>query len=75
MGKQFDGRWLVCLDINGDLDLSKYFTLPETLEDRTGRGKHLIFEVPPDCPLGNWVDVLGTRKSGKKLGGGKTSVS
>ena len=67
MGKQFDGRWLVCFDIDGELDLNLYFKLPDTLESKTGRGRHLIYEVYPDTPLGNWVNVLQTK--GKKLGG------
>lgn len=61
MGKQKDGRWLVGFDIDGELDLSKWFDLPETLECSTNRGRHLIFEVPADTPLGNWNDILNTR--------------
>ena len=61
MGKQLDGRWLVGFDIDGELDLSEWFQLPKTLECKTNRGVHLIFEVPEDSPLGNWIDVMHTR--------------
>lgn len=61
MGKQRDGRWFVGFDVDGELDLSKYLHLPETLECKTNRGRHLIFEVTPDAPLGNWNDVFSTR--------------
>ena len=61
MGKQLDGRWLVGFDIDGILPIEDFFQLPETLECLTRRGRHLIFEVPPDSPLGNWRDILSTR--------------
>lgn len=61
MGKQSDGRWFVGFDIDGELDLSEFLQLPETLECKTNRGRHLIFEVPADAPLGNWNDILSTR--------------
>lgn len=61
MGKQLDGRWFFGLDIDGDLDLTEFLILPETLECKTNRGRHLIFEVPEDTPLGNWNDAFSTR--------------
>jgi hypothetical protein len=61
MGKQLDGRWFVGLDIDGELNIEEFLQLPETLECLTNRGRHLIFEVLPDTPLGNWTDVLLTR--------------
>lgn len=61
MGKQHDGRWLVGFDIDGYLDLNRWFSLPITLECTTARGRHLIFEVFPDTALGNWNDILQTR--------------
>lgn len=54
--------WLVAFDIDGDLDLDPYgWQLPRTLEQKTPRGRHLVFAVPAFAPLGNWVDVLKTR--------------
>lgn len=61
MGKQLDNRWFVGFDIDGQLDLEEFLILPETLECKTNRGKHLIFQVYPDAPLGNWNDVFNTR--------------
>lgn len=61
MGKQLDGRWFVGLDIDGNLDLTEFLHLPETLECITNRGRHLIYQVDPDTPLGNWNDILSTR--------------
>lgn len=61
MGKQLDGRWFVGLDIDGELDISPWLQLPDTLECKTRRGKHMIYEVHPDSPLGNWNDILWTR--------------
>jgi hypothetical protein len=54
--------WLVTLDIDGPLDLDGFmWNLPRTLEQKSPRGRHLIFSVPAYTPLGNWVDVLQTR--------------
>ncbi len=55
--------WLVALDIDGELDLKDHFyePLPETLWQKTPRGRHLIFRVVEFAPLGNWVDVLSTK--------------
>lgn len=61
MGRQLDGRWFVGFDLDGYLDLDQHLLLPPTLECVTNRGRHLIFEVPPDAPLGNWNDILSTR--------------
>ena len=61
MGKQYDGRWLVGFDIDGDLDLKEWMMLPPTLTCKTNRGLHLIYEVYEDAPLGNWIDLLSTR--------------
>ena len=61
MGKQRDGRWLVGFDLDGELELEQFIFLPPTLECKTKRGKHFIYEVEPDTPLGNWNDILGTR--------------
>jgi hypothetical protein len=61
MGKQLDGRWFLGIDVDGDIDLNEFLLLPETLECKTNRGKHLIFEVTPDSPLGNWNDIFSTR--------------
>lgn len=55
--------WLVCLDIDGPLDVATYLgALPETLEQRSPRGRHAFFTVPAYYPLGNWTDALATRK-------------
>jgi hypothetical protein len=61
MGKQLDSRWFVGLDIDGDLNIEEFLILPSTLECKTRRGRHLVYEVPADTPLGNWQDALGTR--------------
>ena len=61
LGKQLNGKWLVGLDIDGELDLTEFLQLPPTLTCRTNRGIHLVYEVPEDSPLGNWNDVLSTR--------------
>ena len=61
MGEQLDGRWFVGLDVDGQLDLNEFLILPPTLECKTNRGKHLIYEVTPDSALGNWNDILSTR--------------
>lgn len=53
MGEQLDGRWFVGFDIDGTLDLQEFLMLPPTLECTTNRGRHLIFEVTRDSPLGN----------------------
>jgi hypothetical protein len=73
MGKQRDGRWLVGLDIDGELDLSQYWQLPFTLESTTRRGRHLIFEVYPNLPLGNWADIFSERKK-KELYKGQLDI-
>lgn len=55
--------WLVCLDVDGPLDVGEHFgDLPTTLEQASPRGRHLFFTVPAFYPLGNWTDALGTRK-------------
>lgn len=57
-------NWLVCLDIDGPLDIDGFmWNLPPTLEQKSPRGRHLIYSVPAYTPLGNWVDVLQTRDS------------
>lgn len=61
MGKQSNGRWFVAIDIDGDFDIDKVINLPKTLECPTNRGRHLIFEVPANTPLGNWNDLFSTR--------------
>lgn len=61
MGKQLDGRWFLGIDIDGIFDISEFLILPPTLECITNRGKHLIYEVPEDSPLGNWNDIFRTR--------------
>lgn len=62
MGKQRDGRWLVALDVDGDVPLERWLgPLPDTLTARTGRGTHRIFVVEPFAPLGNWRDAWRTR--------------
>jgi len=66
MGKQQNGKWLLGVDFDGDINVSDMLFLPPTLTVRSGRGYHMIYEVRPDCALGNWVDVLGTRD--KKTG-------
>lgn len=56
--------WLVCLDCDGPFDVDGYlWGLPETLEQRSPRGRHLFYEVRPYAPLGNWVDVFETKYS------------
>lgn len=61
MGKQTDGRWFLGIDIDGEFDISSFMTLPKTLECNTARGRHLIFRVEENSPLGNWKDIFGTR--------------
>lgn len=54
--------WLVCLDVDGPLDVSTFFAgLPVTLTQKSPRGMHYFFTVPPFTPLGNWVDVFLTK--------------
>jgi len=60
MGKQTDGRWLLGIDIDGEYDLRPSMFAPDTLECKTNRGKHLIYQVEADMPLGNWADIFGT---------------
>jgi hypothetical protein len=71
MGKQPDGRWLVGLDYDFGASRDVLVSLPpvlamaylpETLTTRTPHGMHLIYEVPADTYLGNWVDVLHTKR-------------
>lgn len=60
--------WLACLDIDGPLPLDEHLpALPETLEQTSPRGRHLIYTVPSYTGLGNWVDVLETRGTGAQL--------
>jgi hypothetical protein len=58
MGPQPDGRWLVTLDADGAFEWERLGILPRTLTQKTPRGEHRFFEVPPFTPLGNWVDVF-----------------
>jgi hypothetical protein len=54
--------WLVCLDVDGVLDLSRFMPRPPvTLSAKSPRGEHLIYRVPAYTPLGNWVDVFATK--------------
>lgn len=66
MGKQDDGRWFLGFDIDGDFSFDGILDLPETLECSTARGRHLIFRVSEDLPLGNWNDIFSTRESSKE---------
>jgi hypothetical protein len=60
--------WLVCLDMDGTDDSRAFFPrLPATLSQRSQHGLHLFFTVPEFEPLGNWVDVFGTRAAGFQL--------
>ena len=61
LGKQLDGRWFMGIDIDGDIDINSFVSLPETLECSTNRGRHLVYEIPADTPLGNWNDIFRTR--------------
>ncbi len=61
MGRQQNCKWLFAVDNDDNAFHSFIADLPLTLESETGRGYHQIYEVPPDTPLGNWVDVLGIR--------------
>jgi len=61
MGQQLDGRWFIGFDIDGILSLDEFLILPPTLECITNRGRHLIYEVTKDSPLGNWNDIFSTR--------------
>jgi hypothetical protein len=63
MGRQPDGRWLLAIDVDGVFPLT-HLELPPTLTTRTGRGEHRIFQVRPDAPFGNVVDVFGSRDKG-----------
>jgi hypothetical protein len=60
MGKQPDGRWLLAIDVDGVVKLDR-LELPPTLTTTTGRGSHRIYQVRPDAPFGNVVDVFGAR--------------
>ena len=60
MGRQPDGRWLLAIDVDGAVDLAR-LELPPTLTTTTGRGSHRIYQVRPDAPYGNVVDVFGAR--------------
>jgi len=55
--------WLVCLDLDGPFPVEQYLALPPTLEQKSPRGRHLFFTVPPYAPLGNWVDCFLTKYS------------
>ncbi len=61
LGKQLDGRWLMGIDVDGQFNIEEFMHLPSTLECVTNRGRHLIFEVNSDEPLGNWNDIFSTR--------------
>lgn len=61
LGRQLDGRWLMGLDIDGIFNIDEHLCLPPTLECTTQRGRHLVYEVPEDTPLGNWNDIFSTR--------------
>lgn len=69
-GKQPSGRWLVTLDIDGELDIDSIFgfKLPDTMSEKTPRGRHLIYEVPPKTALGNWRDCLFTKQENASRG-------
>jgi hypothetical protein len=70
MGKQPNGLWLVGLDFDLDArgldalgEMPPIFRkLPRTLTTMSPHGLHAIFSVPEDTPLGNWVDVLYTKR-------------
>lgn len=68
MGKQPDGKWLLGIDIDGEIPHSMIYFLPETVTQKSGRGFHLIYEVTPNTNLGNWKDIFLTRDktTGKK---------
>ena len=54
--------WIVCLDLDGPFPVESYgWQLPPTLEQKSPRGRHLFFSVPPYAPLGNWVDCFQTK--------------
>jgi hypothetical protein len=57
--------WLVALDIDGEMPFRTFFydDLPETLWQKSPRGRHLIYTVPAYSPLGNWLDILETKHS------------
>lgn len=63
MGRQPDGRWLLGIDVDGEVDLRRAFgcDLPDTLETSTGRGEHYIYQVRDAADFGNWVDVFSYR--------------
>jgi len=61
--------WLVALDYDvysGDPE--RVVALPSTLRHMTPRGWHDIYNVPAFTPLGNYLDVLGTREREQGFG-------
>lgn len=65
MGPWRPGLWLVALDLDGTETVSEFIRgLPQTLTQRSPRGLHLIYSVPEYTPLGNYVDVFGTKRDG-----------
>lgn len=65
MGAWGGRDWLVAIDCDVySRDPRAELDLPLTLEHVTPRGWHAIYTVAPFTPLGNYLDVLGTRKSG-----------
>jgi hypothetical protein len=70
MGPWGGGRdWLITLDFDVySGDPSRSLPLPPTLRHTTPRGWHDIFTVPAYTPLGNYLDVLGTREREQGFG-------
>lgn len=68
LGPWEPSRWLVCLDFDGVTGFPEAFNrmgseLPFTLSQKSPRGLHLFYSVPPFEPLGNWVDAFQTKWS------------
>lgn len=61
--------WLIALDFDVySADPTRFLQLPDTLRHTTPRGWHAIFTVPAYTPLGNYLDVLGTREREQGFG-------
>lgn len=63
---------LCVIDIDGDegeAALAQYGPIPETVEARTGKGRHLYFSLPNGARLGNTAGKLGRKIDSRGDGG------